>query len=166
MPTTLHSRYADLLDLGNAAAYLDEIRAIAARSPFFEGCSAAEIAALASHLHCFAAPRHYRLLQAGERGDSLLLILSGKVALYDGAAACTRQPLATGAVVGAAGIATGVPCRETCIALVPTDVAVLTRDALNLLLACMPRLGNKLLLSLLAILAGRPHEAAPAGCAA
>lgn len=153
--------YSDLDDLGSADGYLDEIMEIRDQIGLFDGYSMEEVKVICRYMQCYAAPRNYPLLEAGMRGSFLLLLLTGA------AQTCRHIPgigiekvadILPGAVLGETSIADGKPHLVNCITTLPADVAVLTRNALDSLLLQDPRLGNKLLLTLLEMLADRLRE--------
>ena len=112
-------------------------------------------------MYCYAAPRNYVLLEEGSKGDFLLLILTGTVSVVKTVLGHGGKEIAqvgAGASLGELSLFDGRPRFATCITLVPTDFAVLTRESLNELLIHYPRLANKLLLVLLHILTIRMRE--------
>lgn len=154
--------YSDLVDLGRADGYLDEILEIAHQIKLFDDFGMDEIRVLCHHMRCYAAPRNYALLEEGAAGDCLLLILTGAAEVrkhVPGVGVEKIAEIAPGATVGETSMLDGAPRFVSCIALVPTDFAVLNRDALNRILLQAPRLGNKLLLTLLRLLSARLREA-------
>lgn len=157
-----NTMYADLVNLGKAEHYLDEIYEMAHRIRLFDDFGMDEIKVLCHYLQCYAAPRHYPLLKEGDRGDYLVLILTGAAEVRVNIAGLGNEKIADlqpGATVGETSMIDGKPRFITCIATAPTDFAVLTRESLNHILVQAPRLGNKLLLTLLQLLSARLREA-------
>ena len=135
---------------------------IAARIRLFDNFALDEIRVLCHHMRCYAAPRNYALLEEGTGGGYMLLVLTGAAEVtrqMPGTDDETTDTLAAGAALGEASLVDGQPCGVSCVATVPTDFAVLTRDALNQILLQAPRLGNKLLLALLQLMSARLREA-------
>lgn len=162
MADTLKTIYGDLTYLGRAEEYLDEILEIAARIRLFDDFALDEIRVLCRYMRCYAAPRNYALLEDSGGGGYMLLVLTGAAEMrrqMPGTDDETIANLAAGAAIGEASLVDGQPCGVSCIATVPTDFAVLTRDALNHLLLQAPRLGNKLLLALLQLMSAQLRDA-------
>jgi CRP-like cAMP-binding protein len=154
---TKTGHYPQLHNLGSASLYFDEILSLK-HIKLFEDFSNDEIEALCRYMTCYAASTGSRVLTEGHEGDFLLLVLTGKVAVlkrnefgvsyYLGVA----EP---GTMLGEISLINGTPYFASCDAIVPTDFAVLSRASLNLVLAQIPRLGNKLLFILLQLMATR-----------
>ena len=137
--------------------YLDEILKIE-HVKLFEDFSKDEIEALCRFMICYAAPTGYRLLNEGDEGDFMLLILTGKVSILKQAESGEDLHLAIaipGMSLGEMSLIDGSPRSASCDCLVPTDFAVVDRTALNAILVKMPRLANKLLLVLLQLMTSR-----------
>ena len=102
------------------------------------------------------------LLKEGDAGDFLILILTGNVevtkTISTGEIKLISQ-VGVGATLGEMSMIDGCPRFASCVAVLPTDFAVLTRETLNDVLLQMPRLGNKLLLTLLQTMSIRLREA-------
>ncbi|PKO24565.1 MAG: cyclic nucleotide-binding domain-containing protein [Betaproteobacteria bacterium HGW-Betaproteobacteria-8] len=156
MTDSLKHRYSDLEDLGSADRYMDEILEIVHQIGLFDDLNEAEVRLVCRHMRCYGAPRNYIILQEGLAGDGLLLVLTGaarEVGQVAGEQAETEVEV--GAALGATSFIDGKPHLTTCITSVPMDFAVLSRDALNIIQDEAPRLGNKLLLALLKLVAAR-----------
>ena len=153
--------YPDLDWLGEAYRYEEEIYEIINNIQLFENFSFDEVCTLCRFMHCYAAPRDYDLLTEGENGDFLMLILTGSVkvtkkSLKDGSVLIAD--IGVGGTLGEMSMMDGHPRLATCTTTIPTDIAVLTRASFNDVLIQMPRLGNKLLITLLQTTAGRLRE--------
>jgi CRP-like cAMP-binding protein len=153
--------YPDLDYLGGASAYADEVYEVISKGPIFEEFSHQEIEVICQFMHCYAAPRDAVLLQEGEEGDYLLVVLSGKVEVrkFD----LKGQPLGIatvgpGNILGEMSLFDGEHRFATCSAVVPTDFAVMTRADLNELLLLYSRLANKLLIKMIQIMVGRMRD--------
>ena len=155
-----HDPYPQLQKLGSASLYFDEIFSLE-HVKLFEDFSRDEIEALCRYMACYAAPSNYPLLTEGDEGDSLILILTGKVSVIkqtefgDHDCIATAEP---GMSLGEMSLIDGCPRFTSCYTIVPTDFAVLSRASLNSILVQMPRLGNKLLLVLLQIMTTRLRD--------
>jgi CRP/FNR family cyclic AMP-dependent transcriptional regulator len=162
MMDTQNGMYGDLGDLGLAEHYMDEIYEIIHQIRLFDDFGIDEIRALCRYLHCYAAPRHYPILREGEYGDYMVLILTGSAEVRVQIPGIGNEKIAelgAGSTVGETSMIDGKPRFISCIATTPTDFAVLTRKSLNQILMQAPRLGNKLMLTLLQLLSARLREA-------
>lgn len=153
--------YLDIESLGNAEGFLDDIMESLDCIKLFEGFNSDELKVLCHFMHCYAAPRDYVLIEEGSHGDFLLLILTGTVRVIKTASVHGVKEIAevgAGTSLGELSLIDGRPRFAACITSVPTDFAVLTRDALNELLIHYPRLANKFLLVLLQMMTLRMRE--------
>lgn len=156
MTDSLKHRYSDLEDLGSADRYMDEILEIVHQIDLFDDFNEAEVRVVCQHMRCYAAPRNYAILQEGLAGNGLLLVLTGAAReIGQMAGEQTATDVEVGTALGAMSFIDGKPHMTTCIASVPMDFAVLSREALNAILQESPRLGNKLLLALLKLVSAR-----------
>ena len=158
--------YSQLHNLGSASLYIDEIFAID-HVKLFEDFNRNEIEALSRFMNCYAAPSGFRLLNEGDEGDFLILVLTGKVAVLKRVAELAQlEPGANrrltiaepGMTLGEMSLIDGIPRFASCDTIVPVDFAVLSRASLRTILVQMPRLGNKLLLVLLQLMASRLRD--------
>lgn len=153
--------YSDLVHLGGADKYVEEILDIINSIKLFGDFTTDEIRYLCTYMQCYAAPRDYPLLVEGDEGDYLLLILSGGVDVHKNVANNGRQlvaQLGPGATIGEMSLIDGYPRFATCTTTQPTDFAVFTRASLHGLLVNMPKLGNKILIKLLQVMTERFRE--------
>lgn len=160
MDASFKEPYPELQNLGSASLYLDEIMNIE-HVKLFEDFTREEVEALCRYMTCYAAPTGYRLLQEGDAGDFLLLILTGKVAVHKQTELEKQLSLSVaepGMSLGEMSLIDGNLRSASCDALVPTDFAVLSRASLNSILVQLPRLGNKLLLVLLQLMSNRLRD--------
>ncbi|MDI1360984.1 cyclic nucleotide-binding domain-containing protein [Methylotenera sp.] len=154
--------HPDLVYLGGADQYEEEIFEIIEDIKLFETFSLDEVRTLCQLMHCYAAPKDMTLLKEGDAGDFLILILTGNVevtkTISTGEVKLISQ-VGVGATLGEMSMIDGCPRFASCVTVLPTDFAVLTRETLNDVLLQMPRLGNKLLLTLLQTMSIRLREA-------
>lgn len=158
--------YSDLVDLGKADGYFEEILEIARWIRLFDGLTNDEIRAVCHYLRCYAAPRQYSVIKEGDSGDYLIVVLTGAAILKHESGAPwggVAVELSPGEIVGESALLSGAPRRYSCFALSPMDFAVLSRSALHSIALHAPRLGNKLLMNLLQLLSVRMHEACERG---
>jgi CRP-like cAMP-binding protein len=150
-----------LTDIGSATRYEDEIFGIIDHIQLFEDLGRAEVSQLCRKMECFSARRGDVIVQEDDDGDFLGIILTGEVDVVKRGANGEAKQLAVigpGASVGEMSLINGRPRFATCIAREPTDIAVLTRDAIYDILVLQPSLGNKVLLILLQIASQRLRE--------
>ena len=153
--------YGDLSYLGAASGYVDDVYDAISGGPLFDHFSRNEIEALCQFMHCFAASRGSVLLNEGEEGDYVLIVLSGKVdvrKLNPKGEAVSMAMACGGTSLGEMSLIDGERRFASCVAMEPTDIAVLTRADLNEMLVIHPRLANKLLIKLMQILVGRLRD--------
>ena len=162
MTTDLTNTYPDLLSLGSADQYEEEIYEIINDIKLFGSFSLDEVKSLCCFMQCYAAPREHTILTEGDNGDYLILILTGSVEVVKSK---NKQDaklighMGVGSTLGEMSLIDGCPRFASCTTLVPSDFAVLTRESFNDVLLKMPRLGNKLLITLLQTMSARLREA-------
>jgi len=161
MVTGPNNPYPQLQNLGSASLYFDEIIGVIEHVKLFESFSNEEIEALCRYMTCYAAPTGFRLLTEGDEGDYLLLILTGKIAIFKQTISGVNCPIAVaepGMTLGEMSLIDGEPRFASCDTMTPADFAVLSRASLNAIFVQMPRLGNKLLLVLLQLMTTRLRD--------
>lgn len=148
--------YSDLTYLGCAESYLEEILDNIDQVSLLQTFNTNELKVLSHYLHCYAAPRGYMLFEQGNLADHLIILLSGKVTLHypslDGVDSQNKS-YGIGTALGASSLVERQAWKASCSTDVPADIAVLSRDSLNQILVHNPRLGNKLLLALMQVMA-------------
>lgn len=162
MPKDFIKTYPELEWLGRADKYEDDIFEIINHIQLFDKFSRDEVQALCRFMQCYAAPRDYTLLNEGDSGDYLLLILTGSVVVSKKIITQGDTLIAEvgiGSTLGEMSMIDANPRFATCTTAIPTDFAVLTRESFNNVLIQMPRLGNKLLLTLLQTTTNRLRDA-------
>lgn len=158
---TPQSTFAGFEYLGKATRFAQEILEVIDHVSLFEEFSNQEFEALCDFMVCYTAPRHGVLIREGNFGDFLVILLTGKVNVVKQANDGSTKFIAAvgpGASLGEMSLIDGQARFSTCIATEPVDFAVLDRKALNDILVAQPRLGNKLLLLLLQLMAKRLRE--------
>lgn len=154
--------YPQLEHLGSATVFIEDIFDVIEHIPLFGGLSYPEIEQIAAYMECFGAPAGTRLLEEGEAGDYLLLILTGVVEVTkvgSGGSARGVAVVGPGGTLGEMSLVDGARRNASCVTIEPCDFAVLTRSSLNALLASHPALGAKLLLVLLTGVTNRLRQA-------
>ena len=153
--------YPDLQYLGSASTFVDEVLDITRVVELFDPFYPNEIEILCQFMHCFAAPSDTVLLQEGEEGDHLIVILSGRVAVrkYDLLGQITSIAMVgPGDILGEMSLVDGEHRFASCIAAEQVRFAVLTRMDVTEIMALHPRLANKLLFMLLHIMVSRLRD--------
>lgn len=144
--------------LGSADKYEDDIFEMINEITLFDSFSRDEIKALCRFFECYAAPRNFTLLNEGDRGDHLLLMLNGGVRVtkkIPNGAEILIAEVGVGCILGEMSMVDRQPRFASCTTLTPVDFAVFTRDSFDHVLLQMPRLGNKLLIALFQISTSR-----------
>ncbi|BCM24234.1 cyclic nucleotide-binding domain-containing protein [Methyloradius palustris] len=153
--------YENITNLGKAEAFVDEILEIIDHIKLLDHFSVDEIKILCHYMQCFAAPRDYTLIQEGDKGDFLILVLSGAVDVQKDIPKIGIKKIAevgAGVTLGEMSLIDSQTRFASCVTSAPTDFAVFTRESLNEVLIEMPRLGNKFLLVLLQLMAQRLRD--------
>lgn len=157
-PTNL---YLDVDYLGSAEAFIDDVLAAINKEALFDEFYRYEIEELCSYMYCFSAPAGSILLQEGEEGDHLILILSGHVIVSKQDLAGKPHSLAMvgeGSILGEMSLVDGQTRFASCIAAETVRFALMSKSDLNELLALHPRLANKFLMMLLHIMVERLRD--------
>lgn len=160
-----HSRhtllYRDIEFLGSASGYVDEVMGAINKQVLFDEFHHHEIETLCQFMHCFAAPAGTVLLQEGEEGDHLIVVLTGRVIVRKTDIGGTVHSLAMvgpGSILGEMSLIDGERRFASCIAAEATRFAVLSKSDLNEIMALHSRLANKFLTMLLQIMVGRLRD--------
>lgn len=144
--------------LGEARDFAGEIHEIFNRVPLLDSLDLHETALLCNFLSCYAAPRGSVLVEEGGRGNFMLFLLTGSALVVKTDAQGIVHTVGTagpGDALGEMAMIDHQPRAATCIANEPVDFAVLTEQAFRDILLTLPRLGNKVLLLLLHVMAER-----------
>jgi CRP-like cAMP-binding protein len=148
----------DLAPLGKATDFLEDILEVLQPLVLFEGFSAKECGDLCNYLECFGAPSNATIIREGDIGNFLLIVLTGRIRVMKDVASGESREVAVagpGAFLGEMSLIDGKPRFASCISAEPADLAVLSRENLNALMLDNARLGQKLLLMLLRLMAMR-----------
>lgn len=151
--------YADISYLGCASEYIEDIWENIDQIDLLQSFGLDEVKAICRYLHCFAAPRGYILFEPESQSDHLIMVLSGAVSVSevrDGVEESTEFHV--GVTLGESALVDQQQWHASCVTLMPTDFAVLSRQSLNEMLVNYPRLGNKLLLALMQKIAMRLRD--------
>lgn len=155
------SLYRDIEYLGGACAFAGEVRSAINREALFDEFYHYEIEELCHAMHCFGAPAGTVLLQEGEEGDHLILLLSGQVIVRKTDIGGTVHSLAMvgpGSILGEMSLIDGERRFASCVAAEPTRFVVMSKSDLDEIVALHPRLANKFLVMLVRMMVGRLRD--------
>jgi CRP/FNR family cyclic AMP-dependent transcriptional regulator len=137
--------------LGPVSDFVDEFVEAVSPQPFFADWSRPDTAMFSKYLDCYGVPSNSVVLREGEEGNFLAILVTGRALIlktFEGVEKVVHE-MRPGELVGEMSLIDGKPRFASCLAVEPSDFAVLTYDNLNRLLIEEPQLGNKLLLKLL-----------------
>lgn len=147
--------------VGRASEYAEEIHALMAKTPLFSGLDIDETTKLGRFMYVYEAPPGITMISEGENGDFMMLLMSGMIDVlrrnrfnYPSRIAVAHA----GHALGEMSMFDGEPRFASCVTLEYSRIAVLTRDALMLVLTDEPKLGNKILLKLVQLLSERLRQ--------
>jgi CRP-like cAMP-binding protein len=160
---TPHERLSaiGLRPIGRASEFSDEIHALMSRTPLFSGLEIEETRKLGAFMYVYEAPAGVTLISEGEAGDFMMLLMHGMVDVLRRNRYNFPSRIAVahaGHALGEMSMFDGEPRFATCATLEQSRIAVLTRDAMMLVLHDEPRLGNKILLKLVQLLSDRLRQ--------
>ena len=153
--------YRDIEYLGSASSFVDEVLAAFNREAQFDEFYHYEIEELCQYMHCFNTPAGTVLLQEGEEGDHLIILLAGQVIVRKtdiGGKPHSLAMVGPGSILGEMSLIDGEKRFASCIAAEPTRFAALSKSDLNEILALHPRLANKFQAMLLQIMVSRLRD--------
>jgi CRP/FNR family transcriptional regulator, cyclic AMP receptor protein len=147
--------------IGRASEFADEIHGLMAKTPLFSGLDIDETRKLGAFMYVYEAGPGLTVINEGESGDFMMLLMNGMVDVlrrnrynYPSRIAVAHA----GHALGEMSMFDGEPRFASCVTLEASRIAVLTRDALMLVLADEPKLGNKILLKLVQLLSERLRQ--------
>ncbi len=150
-----------LRPIGRASEFYDEIHTLMAKTPLFSGLDIDETRKLGAFMYVYEAPPGVTMISEGETGDFMMLLMSGMIDVlrrnrynYPSRIAVAHA----GHALGEMSMFDGEPRFASCVTLEYSRIAVLTRDALMLVLNDEPKLGNKILLKLVQLLSERLRQ--------
>lgn len=160
---TPHERLLSLglKPVGRASEFADEIYGLMSKTPLFSGLDIDETRRLGTFMYVYEAPAGVTVINEGETGDFMMLLMAGMVDVlrrnrynYPSRIAVAHS----GHALGEMSMFDGEPRFASCVTLEASRIAVLTRDALMLVLQEEPKLGNKILLKLVQLLSERLRQ--------
>ena len=147
--------------VGRATDFADQIYGLMSKTPLFSGLDIDETRKLGAFMYVYEAPPGVTVINEGEAGDFMMLLMSGMVDVlrrnrynYPSRIAVAHA----GHALGEMSMFDGEPRFASCVTLENCRIAVLTRDALMLVLADESKLGNKILLKLVQLLSDRLRQ--------
>jgi CRP/FNR family cyclic AMP-dependent transcriptional regulator len=143
---------------GLARDVATEMHRLIAHAPLLEEFTIAEITAIGEYMPVFAADSGQVIIGEGEVGDFMIIIISGSIEVTrrDKLGRPSRIAVVqAGHALGEMSMLDGEPRFASCIALEPTRFAVLTRENLTKVIEEQSRLGAKVLVKLVHMLAQR-----------
>ena len=150
-----------LRPVGRASEFYDEIHTLMSKTPLFSGLDVDETRKLGAFMYVYEASPGVTMISEGEAGDYMMLLMSGMIDVlrrnrynYPSRIAVAHP----GHALGEMSMFDGEPRFASCVTLEYSRIAVLTRDALMLVLHDEPKLGNKILLKLVQLLSERLRQ--------
>lgn len=147
--------------IGRASEFLEEIHVLMSKTPLFSGLDIDETRKLGAFMYVYEAPPGVTVISEGEAGDFMMLLMAGMIDVlrrnrynYPSRIAVAHA----GHALGEMSMFDGEPRFASCVTLEPSRIAVLTRDAMLLVLHDEPRLGSKILLKLVQLLSDRLRQ--------
>jgi CRP-like cAMP-binding protein len=148
----------NIRSLGVAREHAIEIHRMIERAPIIEDFTLAEVTELGEHMPVYEADPGVCIIGEGEVGDFMFLVISGSIDVVRRDRRGNPSRIAVvhqGHSLGEMSMLDGEPRFASCIALESTRFAVLTRETLAQLINDKPRLGAKMLMKLVHMLAQR-----------
>ncbi|MDT3678200.1 MAG: cyclic nucleotide-binding domain-containing protein [Burkholderiaceae bacterium] len=150
-----------LKPIGRASDFADQIHGLMTKTPLFSGLDIDETRKLGTFMYVYEAQPGVTIINEGETGDFMMLLMQGMVDVlrrnrynYPSRIAVAHA----GHSLGEMSMFDGEPRFASCVTLENSRIAVLTRDALMLVLGDEPALGNKILLKLVQLLSERLRQ--------
>lgn len=155
------SRLNSLEFIGDGTVMFDQIADMIAKTPLFTDIDWNDIRLLASYMQLYRAEKGTVILNEGDPGDYMLVMIDGKVDVLKHDIQHRLKHITTlepGEAIGEMAMVDGEPRFATCVAGDSTVFAVLSRDTLARMIDDEPRLGAKILVQLLAMVNQRLRQ--------
>jgi CRP-like cAMP-binding protein len=149
---------AQLDYLGDASKFAVQIHALIPKCRLLENFSTAEVRLLAHFMEVYRAEPGVEIIQEGDGGDFMLMLIEGRIEVHKRDRWNTPQLLAVveaGRTLGEMSMIDGEARFATCLASEPVTIAVLDRENLARIIVEQPLLGAKVLMELVLMLAQR-----------
>jgi CRP/FNR family cyclic AMP-dependent transcriptional regulator len=144
--------------LGMAHDHAVEIHRLIERAPIIEDFTLSEVTELGEYMPVYEATKGTCIIGEGEKGDFMLIVITGSIDVEKRDRTGQGSRIAVvhqGHALGEMSMLDGEPRFASCIAVETTRFAVLTRENLVQLIQTKPRLGAKILMKLVHMLAQR-----------
>lgn len=141
-------KHSPLEELGFGERFTDELCKKIESATMFKDFSRPELENIVRYMHAYKTAKGSILLQEGETDHYLLIIISGKAAIYKENDQGQRKKIATvrnGSTLGEMSIIDDFPHSATVITEAPCEIALLTKSNLLRINQEQPSLGVKLL---------------------
>lgn len=138
--------------LGDGVQVAERIADLASRTLLFSQIERSALIKLGAYMQLYRAQPGAAVVREDEPGDTLLLLLEGRIEVYKRDLRRREKLIATitpGETVGEMAVVDGEPRFATCVATEPSLLAALSREGLARLIDEEPRLGAKILVQLL-----------------
>lgn len=155
------SRLGNLEFIGDGSVMAEQVGDMVSKTKLFGEFDRLDIHLLASYMSLYRAEKNGIILNEGEYGDYMLLLIEGSVDIFKQDLQHRMKLIASiqpGMVVGEMAVVDGEKRFATCIAGMPSVFAVLSRDALVRIIDDEPKLGAKILVELLAMMSERLRQ--------
>jgi hypothetical protein len=126
-----------LRPIGRASEFADDIYALMAKTPLFSGLDIEETRKLGAFMYVYEASAGVTIISEGETGDFMLLLMSGMVDVLRRNRYNFPSRIAvahSGQALGEMSMFDGEPRFASCVTIEPSRIAVLTREAMLLVL--------------------------------
>jgi CRP/FNR family transcriptional regulator, cyclic AMP receptor protein len=158
-----HARWLaqGITEAGLGIDFAEDIDALMGKTPLFSGLQGHESRMLAAAMRVYDVPAGLAMINEGEAGDFMILLMHGSVDVWRRGDSNARTRIAVaqaGQALGEMSMLDGEPRFASCVAVDPCRIAVLTRDALMQVLSDAPALGNRILLKLVQLLSERLRQ--------
>jgi len=159
--STKQSPLRQLECLGEGSALAHQIYDLIGRAKFLDDFRREDVQQLSGFMQAYRAEAGGVIIREGDVDDYMLLIIQGKVEIVKsdkGGRLQAMTAVGPGMTLGEMSMIDGEPRFATCIAMEPTTLAVLTRDALARIILEEPGLGAKILIKLVTLLSQRLRQ--------
>jgi CRP/FNR family transcriptional regulator, cyclic AMP receptor protein len=160
-PAPQNALLPTLEHLGEGTALAHQIFEMIGHSKFFADFTRADVQRLTAFMHVYRADTGQMIIREGDVDDYMLLIIQGHVDIVKTDSNGKDQPMTSvgpGATLGEMSMIDGEPRFATCVAVEPTNFAVLSRDSMVQIILEEPSLGAKVLIKLVTLLSQRLRQ--------
>ena len=144
--------------LGSGGVFSEQIFSLVGTSQFFAEFNREDIDLLGGYMRIYHATPKQTIIQEGDIGDYMLLIIRGEIDIFKKNLLGEQQLMTSvtpGMTLGEMSMIDGEPRFATCIALKETTFAVITRENMVKIILDKPSLGAKILIKLVTMLSHR-----------